>query len=70
MRQINVDKTYIERASKKPSKDLKMIERFVLKIAGDYGCKEFYTFKELKEYNAADNFVASDKVISSDGDDY
>ncbi len=70
IRQINVDKMYIDRITRKPSKELKMYDRFILKIAGEYGCKEFYTFNELKEYNAADNFVASDKVISDDGDDF
>ena len=70
IRQINVDKTYIERIGRKSSSELKVYDRFILKIAGEYGCKDFYKFSDLKEYNAADNFVASDKVISSDGDDY
>ena len=70
IRQINVNKDYIERIKKKLKKELKIYDKFILNIAGDYGCKEFYSFDELKVYNAADNFVASDKVISSDGDDY
>ena len=70
IRQINVNKDYIERIKKKLKKELKIYDKFILNIAGDYGCKEFYSFDELKVYNAADNFVASDKVISSDGDDF
>jgi hypothetical protein len=70
IRQINVDKTYIERIGRKSSSELKVYDRFILKIAGEYGCKDFYKFSDLKEYNAADNFVASDKVISDDGDDF
>jgi len=54
----------------KSSKELKAHERFVLNVVGEYGCKDYYTFKELKEYNAEDNLVASDKVIADDDSDY
>ena len=54
----------------KSSKDLKAHERFVLNVVGEYGCKDYYTFKELKDYNAEDNLVASDKVIAEDDGDY
>jgi len=50
------------------SAELKMHERFVVNVTGEYGCKDFYSFTDLKEYNAADNFVASDKVIAADDD--
>lgn len=55
--------------AKKP-RDLKVHEKFVLKVTGEYGCKDFFILKDLKEYNAEDNLVASDKVISSEGADY
>lgn len=54
----------------KSNKDLKAHERFVLNVVGEYGCKDYYTFKELKDYNAEDNLVASDKVIAEDDGDY
>ena len=54
----------------KKSKDLKPHERFVLNVTGEYGCKDFYILKDLKEYNSDDNLVASDKAISDDGADY
>ena len=54
----------------KSPKELKPHERFVLNVVGEYGCKDFYTFKELKEYNSEDNLVASDKVIADDDSDY
>ena len=54
----------------KASKDLKPHERFVLNVTGEYGCKDFFTFKELKEYSSEDNLVSSDKVISEDAGDY
>jgi hypothetical protein len=37
---------------------------------GEYGCKDFFTFKELKEYSSEDNLVASDKVIAEDDSDF
>lgn len=54
----------------KKSKDLKPHERFVLNVTGEYGCRDFYTLKDLKDYNAEDNLVASDSVISDDGADF
>jgi hypothetical protein len=54
----------------KSSKDLKPHERFVLNVVGEYGCKDFFTFKELKEYSSEDNLVASDKVIAEDDSDF
>ena len=55
--------------NKKP-KDLKPHERFVLSVNGEYGCKDYYILKDIKEYNPEDNLVASDKVISDDGADF
>jgi len=55
--------------NKKP-KDLKSHEKFVVNVTGEYGCKDHFTFKDLQDYNAEDNLVASDAFISDDGDDY
>jgi hypothetical protein len=54
----------------KKSKDLRPHERFVLNVTGEYGCKDFYILKDMKDYNADDNLVASDSVLSEDGADY
>ena len=54
----------------KSSKDLKPHERFVLNVTGEYGCKDFYILKELKEYNPEDNLVSTNEPMSTDGDDY
>jgi hypothetical protein len=54
----------------KSQKELKPHERFVLNVVGEYGCKDFFTFKELKEYNSEDNLVSSDKVIAEDDSDF
>lgn len=58
----------VQKLKEKKSKDLKPVERFVLQVAGEYGCKDFYVFKELSEYNSADNVVSSDSAIISDED--
>lgn len=64
------DDKLLQNLRTKKSRDLKPHERFVVNVTGEYGCKEFYTLKDLKEYNADDNLVASDKPLTTDGDDY
>jgi hypothetical protein len=54
----------------KKSKDLRPHERFVLNVTGEYGCKDFYILKDMKDYNADDNLVSSDSILSEDGADY
>jgi hypothetical protein len=54
----------------KKNKDLKTHERFVINVTGQYGCRDYYTLRDLQEYNPDDNLVASDAVLSSDGDDF
>jgi hypothetical protein len=64
------DRTVVENISRKKSKDLRPHERFIVKISGEYGCKDYYTFQELEEYNPDMNLVASEKVIAEDDSDY
>ena len=52
------------------SKDLKPHERFVVNVTGEYGCKDYYTLRDLQDYNPDDNLVASYKALSDDGSDY
>ena len=54
----------------KKSKELRPHERFVLKVSGEYGCKDYFIFKDLQDYNPDMNIVASDKVIADDDSDY
>ncbi len=56
--------------STKKSKDLKPHERFVLTVTGEYGCKDFFTFKELAEYDSSENLVASSEAIDDSSSDY
>jgi len=70
-RVIDFDNEEVQEALKtKPSKDLKPYERFVLKVIGEYGCKDYYKFKDLKEYDPADNPVATDAPLTDGGSDY
>ena len=55
--------------SRKP-RELRPHERFVVKVSGEYGCKDYYILKEIEDYNPDKNLVASDNYISEDGDDY
>lgn len=64
------DSSVLSTLRSKKSKDLKPHERFVLSVTGEYGCRDFYILKDITDYNAEDNLVASDKAISSDGDDF
>lgn len=71
MRQVDFNNQDVIRGLKfKPSKELKPYERFVLNVVGEYGCKEYYTFKDLHEYDPASNLVESDAFISDDGGDF
>lgn len=52
----------------KSNKDLKSQERFVLNVIGEYGCKDFYSFKEIHEYNPESNPVSSSNPVTEDED--
>jgi hypothetical protein len=59
-----------DRLRVKLSKDLKPHERFVKDVTGEYGCKDFFMLKDLKEYDANESLVASDKVLAEDDADF
>ena len=56
----------IDSLKAKQTKDLKIHEKFVLNVTGEYGCKDFYILKELKEYDSSENFAASDQTMEGD----
>jgi len=64
------DANVLKSISTKKPKDLKPHERFIKDVTGEYGCKDFFLLKDLREYNSGDNLVASDKVIAEDDGDY
>ena len=62
------DAKLLQSLREKKTKDLKPVEKFVINVTGEYGCKDFYVFKDLKEYNPSENVVTTDKVVISDED--
>lgn len=64
------DRKKVEQLHSKKMKDLRIHEKFVVKLTGEYGCKDYYLFKELQDYDPEMNLVASDKVIAEDDADY
>jgi hypothetical protein len=57
----------------KENKDLKPYERFVLKVTGEYGCKDFFKLKDIKDYDPAENPVSTNEPtapLTEGGSDY
>ncbi len=54
----------------KDSKDLKGYERFVLKVTGEYGCKDFFILKDIRDYDSSENPVATNAPLTDGGADY
>lgn len=54
----------------KDTKDLKVYERFVLKVIGEYGCKDFFSLKDIRDYDASENPVATNAPLTEGGADY
>jgi len=48
----------------KDSKDLKPYERFVLKVKGEYGCKDFHKLKDIADYDSSENLVATNAPMA------
>ena len=70
-RLVDYDKSDVQtNLKRKQPKELKAHERFVINVTGEYGCKDFFILKDMKEYDPSDNIAASDAVISDDGADY
>jgi hypothetical protein len=64
---VNYDDDAISRKLReKKNTELKIHEKFVAKVTGEYGCKDYYTLKELSEYNPDNNLVASNEVLAED----
>lgn len=64
------DPSTVSKLREKKTKELKPHERFVLNVTGEYGCKDFYVLKDVRDYDPSANLAASDAVISSDDATY
>lgn len=70
-RLIDFDDDNVRKAlASKESKDLKPYERFVLKVCGEYGCKDFFVLKDIKDYDPTENPVATNAPLTDGGADY
>jgi len=70
-RLVNYNDSRVQDALRnKKSSELKPHERFVVKVTGEYGSKDYFILRELQEYNPNDNLVASDVTFSSDDSNF
>jgi len=70
-RLVDYDNENVRKAlATKDTKDLKVYERFVLKVTGEYGCKDFYSLKDIRDYDASENPVATNAPLTEGGADY
>lgn len=73
LRLKKIDENYIDQANadKAAKRKINGLQRAVIAITdGEYGCKDTYYLGEMKEYDASENFVASNKVISDEDSSY
>jgi hypothetical protein len=61
------DPAILAKIAAKTSKDLKIHERFVNNVKGEYGCKDIYTLTPLREYNPDEFLVSGDAPAGGDG---
>lgn len=64
------DDNIVDNLRKKKSKDLKVHERFVVQVKGEYGCKDSYTLKDIEPYDPDKFLVASNEPIQEDDPSY
>lgn len=57
------DDNIIASIQAKELKDLKLHEKFVYNVTGEYGCKDFFKLKPAEEYNPSENLASSDEAI-------
>lgn len=64
------DQLVLDKLAAKKPKDLKAHEKFVVQVTGQYGCKDFFILRDLKEYDAEENLVSSNEAkIDNSADD-
>jgi len=71
MRHFNLtdysDPAVLGKVQGKPSKGLKIHERFIQNVTGEYGCKDIYSLRPLKEYVSEEHIAASSDTVGGDG---
>lgn len=71
MRHFNLtdysDPAVLGKLEAKDSKDLKIHERFIKNVIGEYGCKDIYALKPLADYISSEHLVGSSASVGGDG---
>lgn len=57
------DEMIIASIQAKPISDLKLHEKFVQNVTGEYGCKDFFKLGKLEDYNPEENLVSGDDAM-------
>lgn len=47
----------------KEMRDLKLHEKFVYNVCGEYGCKDYFKLSVVEDYNPADNLASTDEAM-------
>jgi len=63
-------KETLDKIEAKKMKDRKPHERFALEVHSEYGCKDFFILKDIKDYDPADTIAATNDVIKDDDASY
>ena len=63
------DDMLVATVQSKQLKDLKLHEKFVFNVTGEYGCKDFYKLNEVSDYNPAENLASSEEAMIEGGDE-
>jgi len=64
------DDAIVERIEQKKPRDRKAHEKFTLNVKGEYGCRDYYILKPIKDYDPEENLVASNDPKSEDSPSY
>lgn len=57
------DDMLISTIQSKEMKELKLHEKFVFNVTGEYGCKDFYKLSAIEDYNPDDNLASTDEAM-------
>lgn len=60
----------LDRLKAKKPKDLKAWERFAISSQSEFGCKDFFSLKELHDYDPSENVVSGNNPIAEDDGSY
>ena len=59
----------IKKVAAKEPKDQKPHEKFAVQLKGEYGCKDYYILKSIRDYNSDENPVSSNAPMVGEQDD-